>query len=136
MVPRSHSRAARSLFLAQKHYEPSFPYGPCYWSRQRGQARFTHLLFNNEKYIIYLLEVLDYISLWESVEEMYYEDEIRVRKMAFGSSLQLRVEERLRMDESFNSARVLVDLLSKLEVSESALHGKNLMVVFVKEHAW
>jgi hypothetical protein len=52
--------------------------------------------------------------------------------MTFGPPLQFQVEERLRMDESLNSVRVLVDFLSKLEISESTLHGKNLTAAFVK----
>jgi hypothetical protein len=134
-IPALLHACSRSRFLAQKHYEPTFPYGPCHW-RQPGQPRFTRLLFNYEKDVIYLSGVLDFIGLLEYVEEMYYEDRMRARKMAFGPPLQKQVEERLHMDESLNSARVLVDLLSKLEITESTLHGKSLTAAFVKERAW
>jgi hypothetical protein len=113
---------SRSRFLAQKHYEPTFPYGPCHW-RQPGQPQFTRFLFNYEKDTLYLSGVRDFIGLSEYLEEMKYEDRMRVRKMAFGPPLQKQVEERLHMDESINSARVLVDLLPRLEISETILQG-------------
>jgi hypothetical protein len=60
----------------------------------------------------------------EYVDEMKYEERMRVRKMAFGPPLQKQDEEHFHMEESIYSARALVDLLPRLKIFEIMIKGR------------
>jgi hypothetical protein len=88
-IPALLHTCSRSRFLAQKHYEPSFPYN----GRQPGRSRFTRILFNFEKDILYFSG--ESICLLEYRDEMKDKQRMRVRNVAFGPPLQEQDDEYL-----------------------------------------
>jgi hypothetical protein len=103
-IPALLHTCSRSRFLVQKHYEPSFPYN----GRRPGQSRFTRILFNFEKDILYFSG--ESICLLEYRDEMKDKRRMRVRNVAFGSPLQEQDDEFLHMGEGLDGGALLVFL--------------------------
>jgi hypothetical protein len=118
---------SRSRFLAQKHWEPSFPYG----GRQPGQARFSRIWFNFEKDILYFSR--ETISLHEYLNQMKRNERNRIRNVAFELPLQGQDEQYLDINEGANVAGSLFNIWPELKMVEFINQGTSYMTEFEDE---